>query len=82
MLDGRWLIMVWVGRFWLILWVWWFVVMFGDAVVVVWYGFLSDSRWFVVMFGDAVVVVWYGFLSDSRWFAMRMVVDLGVLMGL
>ena len=56
----RWLIMVWVGRFWLILWVWWFVVMFGDAVV----------------------VVWYGFLSDSRWFAMRMVVDLGVLMGL
>ena len=52
--------MVWVGRFWLILWVWWFVVMFGDVVV----------------------VVWYGFLSDSRWFAMRMVVDLGVLMGL
>ena len=34
------------------------------------------------MFGDVVVVVWYGFLSDSRWFAMRMVVDLGVLMGL
>ena len=31
----RWLIVVWVGKFWLILWVLWFVVMFGDVVVVV-----------------------------------------------
>ena len=30
-----WLIVVWVGKFWLILWVLWFVVMFGDVVVVV-----------------------------------------------
>ena len=44
----RWLIMVWIGKFWLILWVWWFVVMFGDAVVVVWYGFLGDSRRFAM----------------------------------
>ena len=37
------------------------------------------------MFGGSVVVVWwvwYGFLGDSRWFAMRMVVGLGVLLGL
>ena len=34
------------------------------------------------MFGDAVVVVWYGYLGDSRRFAMRMVVDLGGLLGL
>ena len=44
----QWLIAVSVGRFWLILWVWWFVVMFGDAVVVVWYGFLGDSRRFAM----------------------------------
>ena len=35
-----------------------------------------------MIFGDAVVVIWYCFLGDSRWFAMRMVVDLSVLLGL
>ena len=45
----RWLIVVWVGKFWLILWVLWFVVMFGNAVVVVRWVWYSVFGWFSVV---------------------------------
>ena len=45
----RWLIVVWVGKFWLILWVLWFVVMFGDVVVVVRWVWYRVFGWFSVV---------------------------------
>ena len=48
--DTRWwLIVVWVGKFWLILWVLWFVVMFGDVVVVVRWVWYRVFGWFSVV---------------------------------
>lgn len=61
------------GWFWLILWVWWFVVMSGDAVVVV--------RWVWYRLFGWILVVCRVNGGGSRCFVESMVVGLGVLLG-
>ena len=45
----QWLIVVQVGKFWLILWVLWFVVMFGNVMVVVRWVWYRVFGWFSVV---------------------------------
>ena len=49
--------MVWIGKFWLSLWVRWFVVMFGDAVVVVRWFWYRLFGWFLVV--CCVICEWW-----------------------